>query len=696
MKDIKSKQIFIKILSGFKLIPFIALLSFIAISCSIGENEVTNTGKFIDSPVQGVFFQSGNLSGITNSEGGFVYEVKQPVKFTIGDLVLGSSTGKSILSPVDLVPGGTINTPAVINIARLLQSLDSDPNDAIISIPDSVRTAMVNSNLEIAPYLADFSFEDNTAFESAAVNIINNVTRDYENTVTLVSAETAFKHLEANLEEAGKLSTFPPGNVVAAAGDGTITVSWDLVTGADSYNIYLAKEKGVNTENFGSLTAGQKIISATNPQIITADNENTYYLVVTAVNSAGESYPSTEVLATPKSNNQPVIPTAPANVQATPGNGEIQITWDTVNNASSYNLYIAVDNGVSKTHYQTRTESVTSPHTVSADNDTTYYIIITASNTAGESDAITPVSATPTQSVTIPFAPADVQASAGDGEIQVTWSSVSNATSYNFYIATDNGVSKTNYQTKTEGVTSPHTSTAINGTTYYIIITAVNTAGESGYLTPVSATPTQTITIPSAPTGVNAAVDDLDISLTWSSVTGATSYNIYRATESGLSKSNYLSKENGVLLENKTSPDITNASSETTFYYIVTAKNTAGESVISTEVSGVTDFGGSCNTAHSIALDSPVPASLATSGDKDFFEIVVPQSGSPITISTSGSTDTLGRIYGSSCAEEYSNDDGGDGNNFSIYNSSMNAGTYYISVESGNSSSGSYTLSINY
>ena len=44
---------------------------------------------------------------------------------------------------------------------------------------------------------------------------------------------------------------------------------------------------------------------------------------------------------------------------------------------------------------------------------------------------------------------------------------------------------------------------------------------------------------PSAPTNVTAAGGDGQVSISWDSVSGATSYNIYWATWSGVSKSDY-------------------------------------------------------------------------------------------------------------------------------------------------------------
>jgi hypothetical protein len=73
-----------------------------------------------------------------------------------------------------------------------------------------------------------------------------------------------------------------------------VTISWDAVSDATSYNIYWSTTSGVTKIN------GTKITGATNPYSHTGlTNQTKYYYIVTAVNSAGESAESTEASATP-------------------------------------------------------------------------------------------------------------------------------------------------------------------------------------------------------------------------------------------------------------------------------------------------------------------------------------------------------------------------------------------------------------
>jgi hypothetical protein len=95
-----------------------------------------------------------------------------------------------------------------------------------------------------------------------------------------------------------------------------------------------------------------------------------------------------------------------------------------------------------------------------------------------------------TTTTTAPSAPTGVSATAGNGQATISWNAVSGATSYNIYWSTTSGVTKTN-GTKITGATSPYSHTGLtNGTTYYYIVTAVNSSGESVESAQVSATPT--------------------------------------------------------------------------------------------------------------------------------------------------------------------------------------------------------------
>lgn len=157
---------------------------------------VAKNGRFVDAPVMGVNYESGSLTGITGENGQFQYEPGNTVRFYIGDIGLGRAVqGKSIVTPLDLVEDGTSDSTAVINIARLLQSLDSQPGDDVITIPDTVRRRAVRSNQGVYSAIEFLDFHDDLAFINAASQLVAVLTRDYPHTAVLVDKASARSHM---------------------------------------------------------------------------------------------------------------------------------------------------------------------------------------------------------------------------------------------------------------------------------------------------------------------------------------------------------------------------------------------------------------------------------------------------------------------------------------------------------------------
>ena len=166
-----------------------------------GLTVVVDDGRLIDAPVEGVSYQSGSLAGITGSSGEFQYEVGNTIRFFIGDIALGRAVrGKSVITPLDLVVDGATDTPAVINIARLLQSLDSDPGDGVITIPAAVRAAAARSNVALSSAIEVLDFSDATAFVNAASHLVAVLTNDYPFTAVLVDADNARAHMIRSID----------------------------------------------------------------------------------------------------------------------------------------------------------------------------------------------------------------------------------------------------------------------------------------------------------------------------------------------------------------------------------------------------------------------------------------------------------------------------------------------------------------
>ena len=90
-----------------------------------------------------------------------------------------------------------------------------------------------------------------------------------------------------------------PQNVTASPGEGEVTISWNAVQGAASYNIYWSESAGVTPTN------GTLISNAVSPHTHTGLSfGTTYYYVVAAVNEAA---PPIEVAA-PVIEEEEIVP----------------------------------------------------------------------------------------------------------------------------------------------------------------------------------------------------------------------------------------------------------------------------------------------------------------------------------------------------------------------------------------------------
>lgn len=96
------------------------------------------------------------------------------------------------------------------------------------------------------------------------------------------------------------------------------------------------------------------------------------------------------------------------------------------------------------------------------------------------------------------------------------------------------------------------------------------------------------VSLPASPSSLFAIASDSSVTLTWDSVSGANFYNIYYSTSSGVTKNN------GTKLSGKMSPFVhSGLTNGTAYHYVVTAVNSAGESEVSVEKSGIPSSAGS-------------------------------------------------------------------------------------------------------
>ncbi len=167
-------------------------MAIFAWQCS-GDDGSKSTGYFIDAATAGVRYESrATNTGFTGSDGSFQYSPGFDITFYIGDIVLGTTTGANQITPVNLVNGATgADDQTVLNIARLLQTLDSDgDNSNGITITDAAHTKSKNVTVDFT--LSDSAF----AAQSALVSLVKDVRGSG---VSIVSSANAKAHLQASL-----------------------------------------------------------------------------------------------------------------------------------------------------------------------------------------------------------------------------------------------------------------------------------------------------------------------------------------------------------------------------------------------------------------------------------------------------------------------------------------------------------------
>jgi fibronectin type 3 domain-containing protein len=165
------------------------------------------------------------------------------------------------------------------------------------------------------------------------------------------------------------------------------------------------------------------------------------------------------------------------------------------------------------------------------------------------------------------------------GAIIINWTAVSGAASYNVYRSTALNGTYVKINAAAVGSNS-FTNTGLSaGETYYYKVTAVDAGGESTQSNAAFVT-----LKPSVPTGLSSTANSPNsITITWTAVSGAASYNIYRATSNGGNYTKINASAVGV-----NSYTNTGLAAGKTYYYKISAVNAGGESDRSNAKSAIT------------------------------------------------------------------------------------------------------------
>lgn len=181
-----------------------------------------------------------------------------------------------------------------------------------------------------------------------------------------------------------------------------------------------------------------------------------------------------------------------------------------------------------------------------------------------------------------PDTPKNLVGTAGSGGAVLNWEAVESGTeivTYNVYRGTVSGSINTKTKIASDLTATTYTDTTLTtGTTFYYQVTAQDAKGESDASNEVNVS---LGTLP-APANLTATTVAGQVDLAWSTVSGATGYNVYRGTTQTGTITGKSKIATGVSTTSYSDLTVTRG---VTYFYQVTAIDISSESPGSTEVS---------------------------------------------------------------------------------------------------------------
>jgi len=370
--------------------------------------------------------------------------------------------------------------------------------------------------------------------------------------------------------DTGYKATDPPEvPTTPSATDGThidkVSITWAIVSDATTYNVYRCPDDSTNS-------CGDPINSGASNSYDDMDGVagTVYYYRITALNMGGESSYSNSDMG----HKLIAIPGKPSTPSASDGSSkeQISITWASVSGATSYKVYRCSDSSIGSCGNPINSGTSNSYNDMGGVAGTIYYYRIKASNSEG--DSIYSDYDTGYKNIDPPVAPTAPNATDGlsKSQVSISWANVSGATSYNVYRCSDSSIGLCGNPINSGASNSYNDMDGIAGTTYYYRITASNIGGESSYSD--FDTGYKDIDPPVAPTAPSATDGTYTdkVSITWTIVSGATTYNVYRCSDVPINFCTDISS-------NASSPyDDMNGTAGTVYFYRIKASNIAGYS----------------------------------------------------------------------------------------------------------------------
>jgi GH18 family chitinase len=255
------------------------------------------------------------------------------------------------------------------------------------------------------------------------------------------------------------------------------------------------------------------------------------------------------------------------------------LTWNLSTGATSYQLQVSTSSSFTTIVVNQSNITTTSQIVSGLTNGSTYYWRVNATNNGGTSTWSNPSF----NFTTLNSAPATPSLSTpATGSINIatnptlSWNAVSGATSYCLHVSSNSMFSDTVFTNSSIATTSQQLSGLNNNTTYFWRVSAANSVGSSGWSNPVFSFTTLG-NVPVSPTLLSPTNGSTGNStnpiLSWNASSGATSYQLHVSNNSAFSDTVF----NNASIST-TSQQLSGLNNNITYYWRVSAKNSAGSS----------------------------------------------------------------------------------------------------------------------
>ena len=340
--------------------------------------------------------------------------------------------------------------------------LTATPGDSQVSIswsaPGSDGGATIDYYLV---YVNGVARSDHYTTVSTTINGLTNG-QQYTFTVAAHNSVGFGTQSTPNAATPSSVPTVPgaPTGIGAVPGNGQVSLSWMAPSnnGGAVIDYYLVYVNGIVISDH---------FSTTSTMINGLVNGQQYSFTIVAHNSVGASAQSSAIAATPSSVND--VPGVPIGLTATPGNGQITLSWaaPTTNGGADIDYYIVYQDGIDISHPLAALETISS-----LTNGQSYDFTVAAHNSIGTGIQTTVVTAIPSSGSSVPGIPTDLIATAGVGEVSLSWAAPAGSTGIDYYIVYQNGVDVIH-----TSVTSTTITGLTNGEHYSFAVAAHNLRG---------------------------------------------------------------------------------------------------------------------------------------------------------------------------------------------------------------------------